>query len=165
MRGTTRPCLNRTLHCRGSTLSEPEWLLGRNTPSSKIANKAYTCSIRGEISRQSSLGKILRNFREFAVFCPRLSSNPWLAVARGSGAGSKTRNTMCRKPQVEVLGSKTGIQLYATAALWGNRMDLSIWPVDKGEGIKEHGEEDRGGFFVAVCLARERPVRATSHCL
>ncbi|CAM9983768.1 unnamed protein product, partial [Laminaria digitata] len=34
----------------------------------------------------------------------------------------------------EVLGSKTGIQLYATTALWGNRMDLSIWPVEKDGG-------------------------------
>ncbi|CAN0355930.1 unnamed protein product [Pylaiella littoralis] len=32
----------------------------------------------------------------------------------------------------EVLGSKRGIKLYTTAALWGNRMDLSIWPVEKG---------------------------------
>lgn len=32
-----------------------------------------------------------------------------------------------------MLGSKTGIKLYVTAALWGNRMDLSIWPVEKGE--------------------------------
>lgn len=31
--------------------------------------------------------------------------------------------------QAEVLGSATGMKVYVSAALWGNRMDLSIWPV------------------------------------
>ncbi|CAN0276347.1 unnamed protein product, partial [Ectocarpus fasciculatus] len=43
--------------------------------------------------------------------------------------------------ETEVLGSATGIKLYATAALWGNRMDLSIWPVEK-DGATSAGSGD-----------------------
>eukprot|EP00903_Cladosiphon_okamuranus_P013637 g12701.t1 len=41
----------------------------------------------------------------------------------------------------DVLRSKRGIKLYTTAALWGNRMDLSIWPVEKdGENAAGSGD-------------------------
>ena len=46
-------------------------------------------------------------------------------------------------PKANVLRSKSGIKLYTTAALWGNRMDLSIWPVEKGEKTREEGNVRR----------------------
>ncbi|CAM9402785.1 unnamed protein product [Scytosiphon promiscuus] len=57
----------------------------------------------------------------------------------------------------EVLGSETGIKLYATAALWGNRMDLSIWPVQK-DGENSAGS---GDVFSQVLESRQRKLIAS----
>ena len=135
-RDTAGPSLRRILLCRGSMLSEPAWLLGPNTSNNisrmRRARAATVVNIRGNVPVERTFENMPSSPSHVLACLPRL----WLAVARGSGAGTKPKKK-CRKPQAHVLASKTGIQLYATAALWGNRMDLSIWPVEKGEYITE----------------------------
>ena len=85
------------------------------------------------------------------VACLPVHGHCWLSRV---GQGLALNLKLCRKSQAKVLGSKTGIQLYATAALWGNRMDLSIWPVEKGESTNEHSAIPEGVVFVPVWSAR-----------
>ncbi|CAM9633651.1 unnamed protein product [Ascophyllum nodosum] len=63
---------------------------------------------------------------------------------------------------VDVLGSKTGVKLYATAALWGNRMDLSIWPVEE-----DGANSARGGDVFSQVLesSSENLLADDSECL
>lgn len=133
----------------------------------RLTLAATEASIRGNVRWKKP--SIIRHCAGTSrVKLPSQLSSPMFvatAVCCAWIGGLVQNSTFCRKPQAEVLGSKTGIQLYATTALWGNRMDLSIWPVEKGENIKErNGRWDRL-FFWVVCLTREGHVRATCYGL